>query len=91
MPRLVKPKHKIHAVRVSTETLEIVADWCNGSIKGIKLPRSNREIEFWSAGRQSEMRAANGDYIVKLGPNTFEVFPSGMFHAIFKDIDPITF
>jgi hypothetical protein len=82
-------KHsEVQAVMVSSETLEIAAEWCGGDIKGIKLPRSQRGIRLFSKLRQTELRAENGDFIVEVAPGVFEVLPPKIFHAMYVDVDP---
>lgn len=77
----------VNAVMVTSETLEIAAEFCNGTIKGTKLPRDQRAIDFFCPYRQTEMRAENSDYIVKYSDKIFDVMPKEMFRALFEDID----
>lgn len=88
MPRLLKIRNtNVEGAMVCGETLEILANWCNGSVKGTMLPRSQRSIEFWCSYRQMEMNAENGDYIVKLADDLFDVYNRKTFRLLFKDID----
>lgn len=92
MPRKVALKSdNIVAVMVSVESLELAEKFCSGSIKGTKLPRHERVVEFWSKYRDTEQIAEMGDFIVKLADNIFEVYPKDMFHKLFKDVDTTTF
>lgn len=92
MARIHRIKNtEIEAIMISTETLEIAERWCNGSIKGTKLPRNERVVEFWCPYRETEMIAQQGDYIVKLANGAFDVYPRALFQYLFEDIDDTPF
>lgn len=68
--------------QVTVENLEELEAWCQGSIKGTKLPRVDREIEIYS--NDSELRAAVGDYIVvNLATRIFSVYSDENFQKSF--------
>ena len=93
MPRKVLLRTlEMEAIQVSAETLEIAASFCGGSIRGVKLPRSKRLIQFRSkiTDGEVEAHAEDRDYIVKLAPEMFIVIPDDVFHKLFIDIDPRT-
>lgn len=53
----------VDAVQVTVDNMEDVAFWCDGAIKGTKLPPEDREIEIWNKVLQQEQRAEVGDWI----------------------------
>ena len=53
----------IEAERLSVENIERLESWCNGSIKGISLPRHKQVIDIQTL--EGEMRAYIGDWIIK--------------------------
>jgi hypothetical protein len=64
----------IHPYRfqLTPENIEQVAQWCNGSIKGMKLPIEKRCIDFQTPA--GEIRAEMWEWIVKDTLGCFRVF-----------------
>ncbi len=60
---------EIEGRQVTVETLDEVAAWCGGHVKGIKLDPKDRVIEFWH--NEYENEAAVGQFIIKDGKNKF--------------------
>jgi hypothetical protein len=53
----------IEAYKLTVPNIEFVANWCNGSIKGIALPEEEQVIDIQTL--EGEMRAEIGDYVIK--------------------------
>lgn len=53
----------IEARKLTTSNLEQVESWCQGSIRGVNLPPSERVIEIQTL--EGDMRASVGDYVIK--------------------------
>lgn len=62
--------------------LVMIAAWCNGSVKGVALPESERAIDFWSGGE--EYRAEIGDWIVNIRPKAFFKLTDREFHERYE-------
>lgn len=63
MPMFRKLPVEVEAQRVTVNSLEQVARWCNGSVKGTALPLHQRVIDIQTL--EGEMRADVGDWIIK--------------------------
>lgn len=86
---------KVFAVQLTVDQLELVEKICNGSIKGIKLPRKDRIIHFYFGDQEHELsmtdwyvefRCADADRTV-----IKQVWPDKQFKAIFRDIDHVAY
>lgn len=53
----------VSAIQLTAENMPQVEQWCNGSIKGTKLPVNERIININTL--EGEMTANIGDYIIK--------------------------
>lgn len=77
----------IVAVQVTVDNMEAAAAWCDGSIKGVKLPPEERVIDIPGAytDDDEEQRAAVGAYIVQvsISPAFFRVLPASRFQLIY--------
>ena len=78
MPILVVVKNHIRcAMQVTAENLLKAESWCNGSIRGTRLPVDQQEIEI------SEDRARVGDWIVEVAPRRFSVISDIDFDSLY--------
>ena len=84
---------RIRAGLLTTESLEILETVCKGSIKGIKLPRSERCIDFYQDNQ--EYRIEMGEYLVEFSSpregSYFQVWSKENFRKVFFDADPIPY
>jgi len=67
----------VEAYRVWTDNIDLVAEWCGGQVKGVKLPINERCIDIQTL--EGEIRVEIGDYIIKgvkgeFYPCKFEMF-----------------
>jgi len=53
----------VEAKQLTEETLERIAAWCDGAVKGTKLPRRERVIDIQTL--EGEMRAFIGDWVIR--------------------------
>lgn len=67
------------AIQLTESNLESVADWCNGSIKGIVLPRSEQVIQVWDKVNEIEWEAGIGDWVLSDATETY-FHPMGKTH-----------
>lgn len=63
MPKYVLKPIVVEARQLTVNNLTEMAAWCNGCVRGVKLPEKDRCIDFWS--NDHERRAEIGDYITK--------------------------
>jgi len=70
----------VEARQVTGGNLESVEAWCDGSIHGLLLPRSQRIIEVNNYG--IEQRAEIGDWIVKEANGAFNVYTDEEFRLM---------
>jgi len=71
----------VTAVQLTEDNLDDAAQWCNGQIMGIKLPRNEQLVEFHCRGE--ECRAEVGNWIVSYDPHTFYAYPDDIFQERF--------
>jgi hypothetical protein len=69
------------AEHVTPENLDAVAAWCNGAVKGTRLPAEQREIELKVHSGEWE-RAVVGNWIVKES-GIFTIYPDDVFQVLF--------
>lgn len=74
---------KFLAKRVTPETVDHIATWCNGSVKGVRLPANERCIDFITAEDGEETRAEIGDWVVKFADKKFTRFTDAFFKNVF--------
>lgn len=72
----------IEAALVTENNLEKVANWCNGAVKGIKLSKADRIIQWHNKLHDSELEAKVGEYIVK-GVHPGDFYPCNA--EVFKE------
>lgn len=81
----------VYAVQLNIDQLELVEKLCNGSIKGIKLQRKDRIINFYFSDQEHELGMTDWyvEYRLKDADRTVikQVWPDKHFRAVFKDID----
>ena len=75
----------IEAWQLTPDTLKFLAKWCNGSIKGTKLPVEEQVIDIWDSFYDCEIRAEMGDYIIK-HYGYFSVMTSDKFVLIYQEL-----
>lgn len=73
----------VTARRVTVLSLEEVARWCNGSVRGTKLPARSRIVQWYSNEYRQEFEANVGDWIVRLHSGVFIMVPDGVFQENF--------
>lgn len=85
-------KGDIFAIKLTADNLEIVEKACKGSIKGIKLERKLRCIDFYAD--DEEHRIEMGQYYVEFR-NGSKVMKQVWTHdnvgAFLKDVDDVSF
>ena len=74
--------HRLTAAQVTVDNLDALARWCNGSVRGIKLPLEDQEIRLY-APDDIEQHAHVNDWIVRMAPKIFLVFSDKTFKSIF--------
>jgi hypothetical protein len=90
IPVKVAPRSAMtaEAVQLDPDNLEMVACWCRGNIKGLKLPRERRVIDFLDHN-QEEQRVYCGHYVVREPTGVLIVFrDEGAFRAAYQQIGP---
>lgn len=75
----------VEARQITLSTLEDVAAWCKGSIKGIKLPRELQVIEIYTL--EGEMRADIGDFVIKGVEGEFYPCKPGIFAKTYEAVE----
>lgn len=83
MERAIK---QVEARIVTADNLYELSKWCNGSVKGIRLPPEEQVIEMWSF--DNEDRAEVGWVIIKEG-NMFYSMRQEQFFRLFKAPTPV--
>ncbi len=74
----------IDAEQLSEDNLEVLEQWCRGSIKGIAMPRSKRAIDIQTY--EGEMRAEIGDWIIKGVEGEFYPCRDSIFKATYDEV-----
>lgn len=80
MPVFRKKPYQVEGRQVTIGNLESIEVWCNGAIKGTRLPRSERVIEVNHQG--IEQRAEIGEWIVKEPNGVFNVYTDEAFRLL---------
>ena len=75
----------IEAMRVGERTLESVANWCGGSVKGVRLPPDMRVIDIQTL--EGEMRANVGDWIIRGIKGEFYPCNPDIFDATYEEVE----
>ena len=75
----------ITARKFTINSMEAVADWCGGSIKGMSLPRKERIMHIQTL--EGEMTANLGDWIIKGVKGEFYPCKPDIFHATYEMVD----
>lgn len=71
----------VEAYQLTTDNLDYIENWCNGQIKGTRLPLIDRVIAIYT--EDGEYQAAISDYIIKIGNGDFCTCPAYVFNKIF--------
>jgi len=77
------PNH-LKAIQLTEDNLEHVESLCKGSIKGTRLPRSERLIHFWDKIRDTEAELNISDWLVEIAFEKYKVFTNDEFNVLFK-------
>ncbi len=86
MPKKYKLRAPIvEAGLLSTDNIEAVAKWCNGSIKGTSLPVHQQVVEWWCPSGE-EITAEIGDYVVKFSDGYCSKMEPDRFHALYEEV-----
>ena len=72
----------IEAFRLTRSNLEELERWSGGSIRGVQLPREEREIEIHTL--EGDMRARVGDWIIKGVQGEFYPCKPDIFAATYE-------
>lgn len=70
---------------MTVESLETVAAWCKGSIKGVALPIEDQVIDIYTL--EGEMRADMGDWIIKGVEGEFYPCKPGIFAKTYEPVE----
>lgn len=73
---------EVHQLTIYNQ--EELEAWCNGSIKGTKLPVEQREIEIQTL--EGDHRAKVGDFIIKGIKGEFYPCKSDIFQATYEPV-----
>jgi hypothetical protein len=90
----IKPKTMPFEARLVTiNNLEEIARWCNGAVKGTKLPAEQRIIQWYEqntidGGHELEVRV--GCWLVKWGSQGFHALTNEQLHKHFTIVDKST-
>lgn len=88
MPKFRKKPVVIEARRfdqIGITDQEVLADWCNGKLAGIKLGPTDRIILIQT--REGEMTANHGDWIIKGIKGEFYPCKPDIFTATYEPVD----
>lgn len=85
MQKFRKKPVVIEAVQLTVENLEVVEAWCNGSIKGLKLPREQQRIDIQTL--EGEMSATIGDFVIRGVKGEFYPCKPDIFAATYDAVN----
>lgn len=85
MPFFRKKPVRIEAQQVQEETIEQVAVWCHGSIRGIRLPKREWVISIETL--EGEMRAEVGDWVICGVKGEFYPCKSEIFTMTYEEVE----
>lgn len=85
MPMFRKKPVVVEARLLTVNSLETVERWCNGSIKGTKLPRLHQAIDIQTL--EGEMRANIGDWIIKGIKGEFYPCKADIFEQTYEAVE----
>lgn len=74
----------IEACQITLDNLEEVELWCDGSLRGIKLPRTHWELEINTL--EGTMRATLGDWIIKGVEGEFYPCKPSVFETTYEEV-----
>jgi len=84
MAKFRKKPIVIEAEQLTVDNIERLESWCNGSIKGIKLPIEERIIHIQTL--EGEMTANIGDYIIRGVKGEFYPCKPDIFKVTYETI-----
>lgn len=73
----------VEAVRYTVENAEALERWCNGRLRGTRLPPEERIIQFDDLDGHENV-CEIGDWVVKRPDGRFARFTDAEFHANFN-------
>lgn len=76
----------VKAKLLTTDNIEEVARWCEGSVKGIKLPKHQQVVEFFTPDAE-EIRAEIGDVIIKFLDGYCSKMSAERFHFLYEEVN----
>ena len=74
----------IQACQITLDNLEELELWCGGSIRGIKLPREEWELEIHTL--EGNISAVVGDWIIKGIEGEFYPCKAGIFETTYEEV-----
>ncbi len=77
----------VEAKQLTIDSLKTLETWCNGDIKGTKLPISQRCIDIQTL--EGEMRADMGDWIIKGIKGEFYPCKPDIFKQTYEKVEPV--
>ncbi|MFM6927003.1 MAG: hypothetical protein ACKOX6_00975 [Bdellovibrio sp.] len=84
MPMFRKKPVVIEARQLTPDNIRTLESWCNGSIKGIRLPVEEQVIDIQT--REGEMRADMGDWIIKGVKGEFYPCKPDIFQLTYEEV-----
>lgn len=88
----VRRPDPVHAVFVTSDNLQEVAEWCSGTVQNVTHTSPHvliAPIDIKSARTRRKTRAYPGDVIAKNKDGGFKVYPKNSFDQIFKLVEPL--
>lgn len=76
---------KIQAFKLTKENIAQLEKFCNGSIKGLGLPISQRRIDFYNKEIDAEVQANMGDWIIQHPTLGFMSCSDLFFHKFYRE------
>ena len=75
----------IEAHQLSFGNINWVADWCDGQVKGIKLPIEDRCLDIYTL--EGEMRADMHDWVIKGVKGEFSPCKPNIFEQTYEKVE----
>lgn len=87
------PRMRNHAIQLTVDNMEIVERFCNGRIRGIKLPIEDRIVQFDTLDGEKEVNV--GEWVVsfrcKDGSKIYQKWLDRQFNAVFGDVSDVPY
>ena len=74
----------IQACQLALDNFEEVELWCHGSLRGIRLPHKEWELEIFTL--EGDLRAAIGDWIIKGVEGEFYPCKARIFETTYEEV-----